>query len=78
MADRPSSRVDFLRGTLDLLILRTLSADPTHGHDIATSIRRRSEDVSAGRKHLVGEETKWDKVCRAMMLVLKVAAQEAP
>src|SRR5438128_9120005 len=45
MTGRPSSRLDFLQGTLDLLILRTLSAGPTHGHDIAKSIRRRSEDV---------------------------------
>jgi PadR family transcriptional regulator PadR len=117
MTDRPSSRIDFLQGTLDLLILRTLSAGPTHGHDIAKSIRRRSEDVlhvetgslypalhrleargwiaatwdlsekgkraryyrltAAGQRHLVGEETKWDKFSRAMGLVLKAATQEA-
>jgi transcriptional regulator len=117
MPVRPSSRLDFLQRTLDLLILRTLSAGPTHGHDIAKSIRRRSEDVlhvetgslypalhrleargwiaatwrvsekgkraryyrltTSGRTHLVGEETKWDKFCRAMKLVLQVAAQEA-
>ena len=108
---------DLLPGTLDLLILRTLSAGPTHGHDIAKSIRRWSEDVlhvetgslypalhrleargwiaatwnvsekgkraryyrltTAGKKHLVGEETKWDKFSRAMRLVLKAAGQEA-
>src|SRR5712692_2359476 len=32
--------------------------------------------TAAGRKHLVGEETKWDKFSRAMRLVLKAAAQE--
>src|SRR5437763_15495307 len=45
MTDRPGSRLDFLQGTLDLLILRTLAAGPTHGHDIAKSIRRRSEEI---------------------------------
>jgi transcriptional regulator len=45
MTDRPESRLDFLQGTLDLLILRTLGAGPAHGHDIAKSIRRRSEEV---------------------------------
>ena len=42
---RRRSQVDFLQGTLDVLILRTLSAGPSHGHEIAKSIRRRSEDI---------------------------------
>jgi transcriptional regulator len=45
MSDRPGPRLDFLQGTLDLLILRTLAAGPRHGHDISKSIRRWSEDV---------------------------------
>src|SRR6202048_1943374 len=36
---------DMVQGTLDLLILRTLSAGPAHGHTIAYAIERRSEDV---------------------------------
>src|ERR1700719_3566721 len=36
---------DMVQGTLDLLILRTLSAGPAHGHTIAYGIERRSEDV---------------------------------
>lgn len=36
---------DMVQGTLDLLILRTLSAGPAHGHTIAYSIEHRSEDV---------------------------------
>ena len=36
---------DMVQGTLDLLILQTLSVGPAHGHTIAYSIERRSEDV---------------------------------
>jgi transcriptional regulator len=43
MAD--SDRVQLLQGTLDLLVLRTLVFGPRHGHGIATSIERTSEDV---------------------------------
>ena len=39
------SRVGLLQGTLDLLILRTLIAGPTHGHAIARHIQRTSEDL---------------------------------
>jgi transcriptional regulator len=45
MRERSADRLEFLQGTLDLLILRTLQAGPAHGHDIAKIIRRRSEDV---------------------------------
>ena len=39
------SHVELLRGTLDLLILRTLLAGPTHGHAIAKYIQGTSEDL---------------------------------
>jgi transcriptional regulator len=39
------SRVDLLQGTLDLLLLRTLSAGPRHGHAIAKHIRQTSQDL---------------------------------
>jgi len=45
MKNEPRSQVDLLRGTLDLLILRTLMAGPTHGHAIAKHIQRTSEDI---------------------------------
>src|SRR2546430_911652 len=38
-------RLELLRGTLDMLILKTLLFGPTHGHGIATSIRQTTGDV---------------------------------
>ena len=45
MSPKPTSRVDLFRGTLDLLILRTLLPGPSHGHAIAKHIQRTSEDL---------------------------------
>jgi PadR family transcriptional regulator, regulatory protein PadR len=39
------SRLELLQGTLDVLILRTLMAGPSHGHAIAKHIQRASEDL---------------------------------
>ena len=38
-------KVDFLQGTLDMLILRTVAPAPAHGHAIAHAIERTSGEV---------------------------------
>lgn len=38
-------KIELLRGTLDMLILRTLLVGPAHGHQIAKHIQRSTEEV---------------------------------
>ena len=46
MAEEPAhDRLELVYGSLDMLILRTLQWGPTHGHGIATSIERMSEET---------------------------------
>jgi PadR family transcriptional regulator, regulatory protein PadR len=45
MNRKPLPRVELLQGTLDVLILQTLLAGPTHGHAIAKHIQRTSEEL---------------------------------
>jgi PadR family transcriptional regulator PadR len=42
---RQNDRIELVYGTLDMLILRTLRWGKTHGHGIAKSIERMSEDT---------------------------------
>jgi PadR family transcriptional regulator len=44
---RPSSQDELLKGTLDMLILKTLSVQPMHGYAIAQHIERLSGGVFA-------------------------------
>jgi len=37
--------LDLLQGTLDLLVLKTLSWGPLHGYSVARQIRERSDNV---------------------------------
>jgi len=42
---KPASKLDLLQGTLDLLILRTLTSGSQHGWAISERIQQVSEDV---------------------------------
>jgi PadR family transcriptional regulator, regulatory protein PadR len=41
----PNQKAELLQGTLDLLVLKVLSAGPLHGYAIALRIQRRTDDV---------------------------------
>lgn len=111
-----TDRGELVQGTLDMLILRTLLWGPVHGHGIATSIQRTSEDVlriehgslypalqrllqkewivgewgtsennrrakfyrltPAGRKQLLAESSKWERLVAAIGRVLNAAKEE--
>ena len=108
-----ATKAQLLQGTLDLLILKTLTAGPLHGYDVARRIQQRSEDVlvveegslypalyrmeekgwisskwgksdnnrrakfysltRSGRKQLEEETAVWERIHRAITLVLKPA-----
>lgn len=109
----PTTKAELLQGTLDLLILKTLTAGPMHGYSIAQRIQQRSDDIlvveegslypalyrmeekgwisaewgksennrrakfysltKAGRKQLEEETAIWERVRRAITLVLQGA-----
>jgi PadR family transcriptional regulator, regulatory protein PadR len=43
--ERDEDRIELVYGALDMLILRTLRWESTHGHGIAKSIERMSDDA---------------------------------
>ena len=45
MAKTTEANAEMLKGTLDMMILRTLTTGDAHGHTIAKVIERTSEDV---------------------------------
>jgi transcriptional regulator len=109
----PTTKAELLQGTLDLLILKTLSAGAMHGYAVAQRIQERSEDVliveegslypalyrmegknwiasewgksennrrakyysltKAGRRQLEEETELWERIHRAISLVLQTA-----
>lgn len=108
-----ATKSELLQGTLDLLILKTLTLGPMHGYAIVQRIQQRSQDVlvveegslypclyrmeekgwiqaewgksennrrakfysltRSGRKQLEEETALWERVCRAITLVLQPA-----
>ena len=42
-----TEKLDLLQGTLDMMVLRTVSAGPANGYEIARAIERLSDDVLA-------------------------------
>ncbi|MGO8678132.1 MAG: PadR family transcriptional regulator [Limisphaerales bacterium] len=113
MVNVATTRAELLQGTLDLLILKTLTAGPMHGYAVAQRIQQRSDDMlvveegslypalyrmeekgwiagewgksennrrakfysltQAGRRQLEEETAIWDRVHRAIALVLQTA-----
>jgi transcriptional regulator len=113
---KQQEREELLQGTLDMIILRTLLFGPMHGHAIATSVEKTSEDVlkidhgslypalhrllrrgwitsawgvsrnnrrakyyrltTAGRKQLVVETTKWERLVRAIARIAQASPQQ--
>jgi PadR family transcriptional regulator, regulatory protein PadR len=45
MAKSQSTRLELLQGTLDMMVLRTLSGGPANGYETAKAIERLSDDV---------------------------------
>src|SRR5918996_1239548 len=47
MTRNQARKLDLLQGTLDMMVLRTLSSGPANGYEIARAIERLSDDVLA-------------------------------
>ncbi len=54
MGTRDPRRTEIPPGTLDMLILKTLSRSPMHGYGIAEHIHQMSEDVLAVKELIQG------------------------
>ena len=65
---------DLVQGTLDLLILKTISLEPKHGWAIAKRIQQISNSLTtAGRAQLEREKESWSRLSTAINLVVKGA-----
>jgi DNA-binding PadR family transcriptional regulator len=60
---------DALQGTLDLLVLKTLSRGPHHGYGIAADIQSISDDIL----RIDEEQVTWDRLTKAVGNVLRFA-----
>jgi len=47
MGNKQAEKMELLQGTLDMMVLRALSAGPANGYEIAKAIERLSDDVLA-------------------------------
>src|SRR6476661_10547975 len=47
MGKKSGEKLELLQGTLDMMVLRTLSIGPANGYEIAKAIERLSDDVLA-------------------------------
>ena len=73
---------DFLQGTLDVLILRTLVLGPAHGHTIASEWgvsdnnrkARFYKLTRAGRRELAQQTSRWETMARAVTRILRPAS----
>jgi PadR family transcriptional regulator, regulatory protein PadR len=45
MGKKRTTKLELLQGTLDMMVLRTLSGGPANGYEIAKAIERLSDDV---------------------------------
>lgn len=63
--------------TLDLLILKTIAAEPMHGSEWAVSENNRRAKyytlAKAGRKALEQEAAQWERLSTAIPLVVRTA-----
>jgi hypothetical protein len=53
-----------LQGTLDLIVLQLLRAEPTNGYDLSLRIQ-------AGRRHLAEQRASWERFSSALVAILR-------
>ena len=115
MPEKPWPEEEMLKGTLDMMVLRTLLTGDAHGYTIAKIIERTSDDIlqveqgslypalyrledrgwltsywgasennrrgklyrltAAGRKQLLQQSKRWQRITRAIALVMGEALQ---
>jgi DNA-binding PadR family transcriptional regulator len=65
MSNREPGKTDILQGTLDIMVLQTLTTlGPVHGYAIATRL------TAAGRRELTAEKAEWERTASIMHALL--------